>query len=54
MYEPESEALKAIDFGIACTTDSFKTKTGMVLGAPSYLSLGPLSGKKVDGRSDLY
>jgi len=54
MYEADSDTVKVTDFGIARITDSSKTKTGLVLGTPSFMSPEQLAGKKVDGRSDLY
>ena len=54
MYEHGSDTVKVTDFGIARITDSSKTKTGLVLGTPSFMSPEQLAGKKVDGRSDLY
>jgi len=54
MYHLESDSVKVTDFGIARLTDSSKTKTGMVLGTPSYMSPEQLAGKKIEGRSDLF
>ena len=54
MWDAETDSMKITDFGIARITDSSKTKTGMVLGTPSYMSPEQLAGKKVGGQSDLF
>ena len=54
MYDQAGDEVRVMDFGIARITDSSRTKTGMVLGTPSYMSPEQLLGRKVDGRSDLY
>ena len=54
MYDPETNTPKVTDFGIARITDSSKTKTGMVLGTPSFMSPEQLAGKKIEGASDLF
>lgn len=54
IYDDEEGILKVTDFGVACVIDASKTKTGTILGSPSYMSPEQLAGKKVDGRSDLF
>ncbi|WP_455210994.1 protein kinase domain-containing protein [Kaarinaea lacus] len=54
IYDIQTSNLKVTDFGIACLTDNSRTRTGTVLGSPSYMSPEQLSGDQVDGRSDLY
>jgi len=54
MYNPATEEIKIADFGIAHITDSNKTKTGIILGTPLYMSPEQLAGKKLNGRTDIF
>lgn len=54
MIDPATDQVKVTDFGIARVTDASKTRTGAVLGTPSYMSPEQLAGRRLDGRSDLY
>lgn len=55
MYDPATDSVKIADFGIARVSNSGKTKTGMVVGTPSFMSPEQVTGRKdLDGRSDLF
>lgn len=54
MLDRAAGTLKIMDFGIARIADGSRTRTGLVLGTPSFMSPEQLAGLKVDGRSDLY
>lgn len=54
MVDSENDAVKVTDFGIAHIADATQTRTGLVLGTPSFMSPEQMAGERVDGRSDLY
>ncbi len=54
MYDPAADVLKITDFGIARITDAGSTRTGIVLGTPSFMSPEQLEGRTVTGHSDLF
>ena len=54
IYDRDSGVAKITDFGIARMLDASGTRTGTVLGTPSYMSPEQVAGSKVDGRSDLF
>jgi eukaryotic-like serine/threonine-protein kinase len=54
LYHEASDTLKLTDFGIARLTDSSRTRSGIILGTPSYMSPEQLSAASVTGQSDLY
>jgi serine/threonine-protein kinase len=54
MYDSLSNNLKITDFGIAKLTDANRTRTGIVLGTPAFMSPEQLEGKNVNGHTDLF
>ena len=54
LYNPKEGNLKISDFGVARLTDNNRTKTGIVLGTPMYMSPEQLGADTLTGLSDLF
>ncbi|MCP5091254.1 MAG: protein kinase [Gammaproteobacteria bacterium] len=54
LYNPKDGSMKISDFGVARMTDNNRTKTGIVLGTPMYMSPEQLGAEDLTGLSDLF
>lgn len=54
VFTKDQHDVKVTDFGVAHITDASQTKTGTILGSPSFMSPEQVAGRRVDGRSDLW
>ena len=54
LYDPATRQIKITDFGIARLTNTSATRSGIVLGTPSFMAPEHLEGRNVTGRSDLF
>jgi eukaryotic-like serine/threonine-protein kinase len=54
LYNAKNDLLKISDFGVARLTDNNRTKSGIVLGTPMYMSPEQLNAEDLTGHSDLF
>lgn len=54
MYDAETGVTKVADFGISRLTNLSRTRSGVVLGSPIYMSPEQVRGQKINGLSDLF
>jgi serine/threonine-protein kinase len=54
MLDLALDQVKLTDFGIARTVDAARSRSGVMLGTPSFMAPEQLAGGAVDGRADLY
>jgi serine/threonine protein kinase len=54
MYDTETRITKVADFGISRLTNLSRTRNGVVLGSPIYMSPEQVRGSQINGQSDLF
>jgi eukaryotic-like serine/threonine-protein kinase len=54
MYDAATHTTKVADFGISRLTNLSRTRSGVVLGSPIYMSPEQVRGQRIDGQSDLF
>jgi len=54
IYDDDLLKVTVTDFGIAYVNDNSKTRTGIIMGSPYYMSPEQILGLKIDGRSDIF
>ena len=54
MYDAENDVVKVADFGISRLTNLSRTRAGLVLGSPIYMSPEQVMGQPINGLSDLF
>ena len=54
ILDRESDIVKVADFGVARISDTSQTRTGILVGSPSYMAPEQFTHSKVDGKADLF
>jgi eukaryotic-like serine/threonine-protein kinase len=53
-FDSATGGVKLVDFGLARIATHVETAAGVIHGTPSYMSPEQISGRRIDGRSDLF
>ncbi len=54
VFDQQSKRVRVMDFGVARIEDSHATRTGVILGSPSYMAPEQLDARPVSAQSDLF